>query len=80
MNKKQPFKSIFSPMVGVFLTILLFGIEQKFPLYKMIENSPKGASWIDLAWMYWVYFALYNGHFFLKKIIFSFSEKNHESI
>jgi hypothetical protein len=80
MNKKQPFKSLFSPMVGLLLTILLFGMELQFPLYKIIENSPKGASWIDLVSMYWLYFALYNGYFLLKKIMFRSSEKNHQSI
>jgi hypothetical protein len=80
MNKKQPFKSFFSPIVGLLLTILLFGMELQFPLYKIIENSPKGASWIELVSLYWVYFALYNGYFLLKRIISQSSDKKHQSV
>jgi len=76
MNKKQPFKSLFSPIVGLLLTMFLFGIEMQFPLSKMIEGSPKGASWIDFVSLYWVYFVVYNGYFLLKRIISHSSEKS----
>ncbi|HAU9905597.1 TPA: hypothetical protein ACIZBK_002809 [Legionella pneumophila] len=76
MNKQQPFKLFFSPIVGLLLTLLLFGMAILFPLQMIIENSPKGASWIDLVTLYWVYFAFYNGYFLLKRIMSHFSKKS----
>jgi hypothetical protein len=55
-------------------------MELQFPLYKIIESSPKGASWIELVFLYWVYFALYNGYFLLKRIISQSSDKKQQSV
>ena len=68
MNKNPISKWLFSPVVGVLITLALVLLEESFPL-KSMTNAPEYASWIDGIVLYWLYFGVYNGYFLVKALV-----------